>query len=170
MPGRFFTETFLRDIGTTSYITELKSKMSKFKVTPASHHAIRLIYRPKNLTTCTHCFVRDGRVKLPLRPPYKGPYRTVTRTEKHFTVDNNGKSDIVQIEQIKPAFYEPHFSLFTAMPDVNNNSDARATAAPGDTSSRLVETSQAPTMHHPFGSGGAFPTAFSGIPMRSLAQ
>ena len=61
-----------------------------------------------------------------------------------FTVGINGKSDVVSIERIKSAFYEPHFSLFTAMPDVNNNPAATATAAPGDTP-RLVETSQAPT-------------------------
>ena len=64
--------------------------------------------------------------------------------EKYFTVDFNGKSNVVSIERIKPAFYEPHFSLFTAMPDVNNNLAATATAAPGDPP-KLVEPFQAPT-------------------------
>ena len=73
----------------------------------------------------------------------------MARAEKHYIVDNNGKSDIngesdQTIERIKPAFYKPHFSLFAAMRDVNNNSAATATAAPGD-SPKLVESSRAPT-------------------------
>ena len=55
----------------------------------------------------------------------------MARTEKHFTIDVNGKSDFVSIERIKPAFYEPHFSLLTAIPHVINNPAATTTATEG---------------------------------------
>ena len=43
--------------------------------------------------------VRD----LLLKPPYNGPYPVITRTEKHFTIDINGRKETVSLDRLKPA-------------------------------------------------------------------
>ena len=38
-----------------------------------------------------------------LHPSYDGPYRVVNRTRKYFTLDVNGRQEVVSIDRIKPA-------------------------------------------------------------------
>lgn len=47
------------------------------------------------LSTATHVFIRHDAVRRPLQPPYDGPYPVVKHTDKHFTVDINGRKDTV---------------------------------------------------------------------------
>ena len=37
---------------------------------------------PKNISSWTHVFLRKDAVKPPLTPPYTGPYRVLSRTDK----------------------------------------------------------------------------------------
>ena len=55
------------------------------------------------LWTTTHVFIRHDAVRKPLQPPYDGPYRVIKRTDKHFTIDINGRNDTVSIDRFKPA-------------------------------------------------------------------
>ena len=58
---------------------------------------------PKCLATATHVFIRPDVVHKPLQPPYDGPFLVVKRTDKHYTVDINGRKDTVSIDRLKPA-------------------------------------------------------------------
>ena len=70
----------------------------------------RQVHRPLHvsdiLSKCTHVFVRRDAVKKPLQQPYDGPFRVLTRTDKHFTVDCNGRHSVISIDRLKPAFLE----------------------------------------------------------------
>ena len=48
--------------------------------------------------------MRKDAVKAPLTPPYTGPYRVLSRTEKPFTLDITGKKETVSINRVKRAF------------------------------------------------------------------
>ena len=68
---------------------------------------------PKDISSWTHVFLRKDAVKAPLTPPYTGPYRVLSRTDKLFTLDINGKKETVSIDRVKRAFLntntqEPH--------------------------------------------------------------
>ena len=49
--------------------------------------------------SATHVFVRHDAVRKPLQPPYDGPFRIIKRTDKHFTLDLNGRHDRVSIDR-----------------------------------------------------------------------
>ena len=68
---------------------------------------------PKDITASTHVFLRKEAVKAPLTPPYTGPYRVLSRTDKLFTLDISSKKETVSINRMKRAFLntntqEPH--------------------------------------------------------------
>ena len=57
--------------------------------------------------------MRKDVVKALLTPPYTGPYRVLSRTDKLFTLDISGKKETVSIDRVKRAFLntntqEPH--------------------------------------------------------------
>ncbi|GFR07393.1 fringe glycosyltransferase [Trichonephila clavata] len=45
-------------------------------------------------------------LKKPLQTPYDGPYLVLKRTEKMFTIEKNGKHSTINIDRLKPAFFE----------------------------------------------------------------
>ena len=59
---------------------------------------------PKDISSWTHVFLRKDAVKAPLTPPYTGPYRVLSRTDKPFTLDISGKKATVSIDRVKRAF------------------------------------------------------------------
>ena len=87
-------------------VHRLKQTMQTLHPTvPRTRH--RPSYIPPDLATCTHVFVRHDAVRKPLRPPYDGPFRVVSRTDKYFTLDLNGRQDTVSIDRLKVAHIEP---------------------------------------------------------------
>ena len=145
IPGEFFNDSFSNSLDPTSYVTSLKTKMRQLKITPASHHTSKPVYQPRFLNTCTHCFVRDDRVRPPLSAPYKGPYKVVFRRDKHFTLDINGKSEVISIDRLKPAFYEPNIVSFTNMPEiVSFPPPASGSATSSDVETAGAQSSNAP--------------------------
>ncbi|XP_064461876.1 uncharacterized protein LOC135372067 [Ornithodoros turicata] len=60
----------------------------------------------KDIHTSTHVFIRNDATRAPLQPPYQGPFRVLQRTDRHFTVDIDGRHDTVSIERLKLAFLD----------------------------------------------------------------
>ena len=86
---------------------------------------------PKDISSWTHVFLRKDSVKAPLTPPYTGPYRVLSRTDKLFTHDISGKKETISIDRMKRAFVntntqEPHIPPtythgYTLTPGEGNN-------------------------------------------------
>ena len=55
---------------------------------------------PKDISSWTHVFPRKDAVKAPLTPPYTGPYRVLSRTDKLFTLDISGKKETVVTRKV----------------------------------------------------------------------
>ena len=103
LPGQFFSPpptTSLPD--PSEFLNQLKSHFRTLKaVSPRS--ITRRANIPHDLSTVTHVFVRHDAVRKPLQPPYDGPYPVISRTNKHFTVNINGRNDTISIDRLKPA-------------------------------------------------------------------
>ena len=107
LPGQFITPPSSSEpLDPSNYVHRLKQTMQTLHPTvPRTRH--RPSYIPPDLATCTHVFVRHDAVRKPLRPPYDGPFRVVSRTDKYFTLDLNGRQDTVSIDRLKVAHIEP---------------------------------------------------------------
>ena len=103
LPGEFIHSSSSTSLSDTSeFLTQLKTHFRTLQpILPRlqlPHSSI-----PHALSTATHVFVRHDAVKKPLQPPYDGPYLVIKRTDKHFTLNINGRNDTVSIDRLKPA-------------------------------------------------------------------
>ena len=103
LPGEFFTSTPTNSLPLPSeFLNKLKlhfqhiSLVSPRPVASKSHI-------PKDLSTATHVFTRHDAVRKPLQPPYHGPYPILKRSDKHYTIKLNDRTDTISIDRLKPA-------------------------------------------------------------------
>ena len=93
-PGEYFEKTLSDGItDPTSFVARLRDAMRKLKPPTARPHPQRKIHIHRDLSSCTHVFVRIDRVRKPLQYPYSGPYKVLERAEKYFTLDCGGHRD-----------------------------------------------------------------------------
>ncbi|GBL72554.1 Retrovirus-related Pol polyprotein from transposon 412, partial [Araneus ventricosus] len=105
LPAEFF-ETPSLNVEPHQFLKNLRNVMDQLKpVSTASHDRQKVFVHPA-LGTCTHVFVRHDAVKKPLQAPYDGPYCVLRRTDKTFTIEKNGKESTINIDRVKPAFFE----------------------------------------------------------------
>ncbi|XP_059085645.1 uncharacterized protein LOC131882508 [Tigriopus californicus] len=69
-------------------------------------HGGSATFAPGDLSLCPFVWVMVDRVRPPLEPPYKGPYRVLSQRDKTFLVDINGKADNVSIDRLKPTYFD----------------------------------------------------------------
>ncbi|CAK1580762.1 unnamed protein product [Parnassius mnemosyne] len=105
LPGEFMspkenhcTEDF------TTFAARLRSHMAKLTPKPAKWHRNGPFYIPKNLTDCSHVFLRQDHVRKSLEPPYAGPYQVLGRHPKFYKVPVRNKAVSVSIDRLKPAY------------------------------------------------------------------
>jgi len=120
LPGEFFSVNNDKSPDPTLYVSKLKTIMSKLHP-PKTRQVQRTLCVSDTLSSCTHVFVRRDAVKKPLQQPYDGPFKVLTRADKHFAVDCNGQKSVISIDQLKPAFLEvpkqpPEVSHLTSPP------------------------------------------------------
>lgn len=105
LPGEFDSED-KTELDPLTYAARLKSTMQTLRATPVRNQPQQRVHVCKELTSCTHVFIRNDAVRKPLQQPYSGPYKVLQRTAKHFTVDINGRHDTVSLDRLKPAHME----------------------------------------------------------------
>ncbi|GBO31157.1 hypothetical protein AVEN_136213-1 [Araneus ventricosus] len=71
-----------------------------------------------DLVKASHVFLRIDRVRKPLEPPYAGPYKVLSKTEKIFTVEIDGKPTTVSIDRLKTAYLFSDEVAFKITPPV----------------------------------------------------
>ena len=57
------------------------------------------------------------------QPPYKGPYRVIKRTDKHFTIELNSCLDTISIDHLKPAHFDSESSNSDSTSDSYKHND-----------------------------------------------
>ena len=103
LPGGYFSTTDSTTPSHAEYIQHLKTVMTNLRAVPPHPQHNRTFYVNPNLFSESHVFVRHDATRKPLQSPYDGPYRVINRTKKHFTLDINGKQEIVSVDRLKAA-------------------------------------------------------------------
>ncbi|BHF68106.1 hypothetical protein SprV_0301113600 [Sparganum proliferum] len=57
----------------------------------------------KDLATCSHVYLRCGRLRRPLEPPYDGPFRVLSRGPKAFRIQRDNREEVVSVDRLKAA-------------------------------------------------------------------
>ena len=98
LPGEFFSSgDYPSNITPSSYAGRLTTVMRELKpVAPRTFSTLN-IFVPEALQTCSHVSIRVDGIKKALHPPYEGPFRVISRTQKHLKVDKAGRSETISI-------------------------------------------------------------------------
>src|SRR5215469_686949 len=121
LPGEFFIpppESSVTD--TSSYLSRLHACASTWKPTsprPAQFHS----YIPKDLSLCSHVFIRHDSYRTPLQAKYDGPFLVLKKKEKYFSVRIRNQTENISVDRLKPAFFETTFSTSLLSPITTNS-------------------------------------------------
>ena len=97
-----------------SYVDTLKDLMNQLQYRQPRSPSSNPTFVHKDLTNCTHVFVRNDAKKPPLQPTYIGPFKVVDRKSRHFVIArNDGRTDTVSIDRLKPAYSIPSSDTHT---------------------------------------------------------
>lgn len=101
LPGEFFLDLDT-PIDPTCFVQHLREYL-QVRPKPTTHHHKSKIFLFKDLTTCSHIFVRVDNIKKPLQPPYEDPYQIPERNNKVFKITIKGQPTTVSMDRIKPS-------------------------------------------------------------------
>ena len=125
LPGEYVAPTSTEYPNMHAYCKRLTTHMRS--LTPlGTREQTRPSFVHKDLSTCSHVWVRCDRHKRPLEPPYTGPFLVVSRTDKHVVIDRAGRKDTISLDRVKPAYVDATSSL----PDVSLSSPISPTSDP----------------------------------------
>ena len=116
LPGAFFNPQAIDNLDPIDYVQNLKKLIRNLQgVPPRSNQHQSAIHIPSDLFTQSHIFVHHDATRKPLQAPYDGPYRVISRMKKHFTIDINGRHEVVSLDCLNPAYLDTEFSLLDTM-------------------------------------------------------
>ena len=137
LPGEYFSVSSPSSCPDPGYITRLKQCMSALRATPTHTPRIRNSFIDNSLSSTSHVFIRRDSVRWLLQQPYDGPFQVLSRKDKYFVVDINGKHDTVSIDRLKAAHMD-----YSVSPDTLPTTPATSTV---DSSSSIPHTQPSPT-------------------------
>ncbi|KAM7313394.1 Transposon Tf2-9 polyprotein [Ixodes scapularis] len=107
LPGEFFSPPSSESREDPSgYIDDLRQTFRLLRPVLPAQRSHRHVFVSQDLETCSHVFLRRDQVRRPLEPAYDGPFRVLNRQAKTFTLDLNGRRDVVTTDRVKPAYLE----------------------------------------------------------------
>ncbi|GFW01058.1 transposon Tf2-9 polyprotein [Trichonephila clavipes] len=104
LPSDLVTSDSINQTANSTYVTSLIQTMRSLNPVSTAQHGTQNIYINPSLKTCSHIFLRSDKVNPKLTPPYTGPHLVISRNDKNFIIDLNGKQSTVSIDRIKPAY------------------------------------------------------------------
>lgn len=104
LPNDFFIEN-PNSITDNEFVKDLRRNMQQIRPTATSNHHNQKIFVHKDMSTCTHVFVRNDTVRPPLKQPFDGPYEVLQRGDKFFKISIKDKPKNISIDRLKPAFF-----------------------------------------------------------------
>ncbi|XP_015113966.1 uncharacterized protein LOC107039042 [Diachasma alloeum] len=112
LPGELFIPT--NDRAAPEVLKDLRRYFAGVAPTEMSRHGTKPTFVHKSLANCTHVFIRTETGGPNTAAPYSGPYRVVSRHDRHFVVHcrslgrGNYLQDVpISIDRLKPAFILP---------------------------------------------------------------
>lgn len=105
LPGDFYSEVSPKYDGDDyTYVNKLRAILKSVCPKPRSASDSRKIFVYKDLSTCSHVFIRNDAVRKPLTPTYNGPYRVISRQNKVFKIQLTNRQVNISIDRLKPAY------------------------------------------------------------------
>ncbi|GFY13818.1 hypothetical protein TNCV_985901 [Trichonephila clavipes] len=98
LPSDLVTSDSINQTANSTYVTSLIQTMRSLNPVSTAQHGTQNIYINPSLKTCSHIFLRSDKVNPPLTPPYTGPHLVISRNDKNFIIDLNGKQSTVSID------------------------------------------------------------------------
>ncbi|GBN11902.1 Pro-Pol polyprotein [Araneus ventricosus] len=93
LPSQFFVQQ-QPQAADNGFIKKLKTHIQQFRATPTSNHSEKPTFVYRDLSVCSHVFLRVDTVQPSLSQPYIGLYKVLSRTNKNFIIlKDNQKSD-----------------------------------------------------------------------------
>ncbi|GBN25005.1 Pro-Pol polyprotein [Araneus ventricosus] len=102
LPSQFFVQQ-QPQAADNGFIKKLKTHIQQLRATPTSNHSAKPTFVYKDLSVCSHVFLRVDAVQPSLSQPYTGPYKVLSRTNKNFIILKDNKKVTVTIDRLKPA-------------------------------------------------------------------
>ncbi|GFW85464.1 pro-Pol polyprotein [Trichonephila clavipes] len=96
--------SYLQTSVTPTYVSKLITMMRKLSPISPDSHSCTKSYVHQSLSTCTHAFLRNDKIRPPLTSPDTGPHLVKSRSDKNFVICINNKNVTVTIDRCKPAF------------------------------------------------------------------
>lgn len=88
----------------STFVERLKDAMNDIKPMPSSNHHKQNVFVHKDMSSCTHVFVRTDGVKKALQPTYTGPFEVISRSKNFFKVKIGKTDKAISIDRLKPMF------------------------------------------------------------------
>ena len=89
----------------SSYVTRLRTYFAKLPPM-ATCPQTTPTHVPQDMDKWTHVFVRNDAVRGPLNSPYLETFKILSRAEKKFKLDMNGRTEIVSVDHLNKAHFE----------------------------------------------------------------
>ena len=106
LPGEFIESTEEEEItDSQDYVRRLRRTFRDLRPVPRRARRKEAVFVHPDLHDATHVYLRVGRVRRPLEPPYDGPFRVIKRTKKWFRISIADKEEDVSIDRLKPAYF-----------------------------------------------------------------
>ncbi|CAN7941268.1 unnamed protein product [Ixodes hexagonus] len=104
IPGELFSSlSFESREDPTGYVDDLRRTFRLIRPVLPPQRSHRHVFVSQDLEACSYVFLRRHQVRGPPVPAYDGPLRVLDRQAKTFTLDINGRRDVVTIARVKPA-------------------------------------------------------------------
>ncbi|GFT97083.1 retrovirus-related Pol polyprotein from transposon opus [Trichonephila clavipes] len=87
-----------------NFVAKLQQHMAELMPLKSPSNRKQNIVVYKDLKSCSHVFIRIGRVKKALEPPYEGPYAVQKKCDKYFTILIKDKAVNISVDRLKPAY------------------------------------------------------------------
>lgn len=105
LPGDFFGYKSNHETAdSTEFAARMRSFANNLQPVPTSHHASSKPFVFKDLSTCSHVFLREDALRGALKPAYTGPHKVLSRGDKIFRLLVKDKEVNVSVDRIKPAY------------------------------------------------------------------
>lgn len=105
LPGEFFghkVDNCTTDF--TDFSARIRSFANNLQPVPTSHHSTKKVFIYKDLSSCSHVFLREDALRGALQPAYTGPHEVIGRHAKIFKILVKSKVVSVSIDRLKPAY------------------------------------------------------------------
>ncbi|GBN60951.1 Pro-Pol polyprotein [Araneus ventricosus] len=102
LPSQFFVQQ-PPQAADNGFIKKLKTHIQQLRATPTSNHSAKPTFVYRDLSACSHVFLRVDAFQPSLSQPYTGLYKVLSRTNKNFIILKDNKKVTVTIDRLKPA-------------------------------------------------------------------